>query len=234
MTLFSDELPIIFSIVFLLAFIFPIFMFARLAQKGGVENGIIKVASFYIVYLIGVSIASFNGVFDAIWLPPKIIVLTMIPLVIFLTGVIFYMKFCKEANKQLKLDDLVKIHIFRLIGSFFLIFLFYELIPKPLGLIAGIGDLITAISSIFVAKSIRNKKSYARKLTLTWNTFGLVDIIATSASAIILTKISIDTGSQGVEFLAQFPFCFIPAFAPATIIFLHLLTYRKILVKKYH
>jgi len=50
--------------------------------------------------------------------------------------------------------------------------------------------------------------------------------------AIIFTKISIDRGIQGVEFLAEFPFCFIPAFAPPTIIFLHLLVYRKLSSEK--
>jgi hypothetical protein len=38
------------------------------------------------------------------------------------------------------------------------------------------------------------------------------------------------TAAQGVEALASFPFSFIPAFAPATIIFLHLSVYRKLLV----
>ena len=79
-----------------------------------------------------------------------------------------------------------------------------------------------------MAKAIRNKKNYARKLTYIWNTFGLVDILITSAMAIIFTKISIDNSIQGVEFLAEFPFCFIPAFAPPTIIFLHLLVFRKL------
>ena len=125
------------------------------------------------------------------------------------------------------------VHIFRFIGSFFLILALFDQLPMVIGLIAGIGDVIAALTSIFVVRAIKNGKSYAKRLTLIWNTFGMLDILATSATAIILTKISIDTGSQGVDFLAQFPFCFIPSFAPATIIFLHLLIYRKLLSKKF-
>ena len=223
----SSQVPIVFSVLFLLAFVFPIVMVARLAAKGGVKNGFLIVAGFYILYLVIVSIASHFGFFDDVMLPPKIVLTATLPLAVLVT-IIFGTTVCKNANAALGLEDLVKIHIFRLIGSTFLILFFYGLLPKPFALIAGLGDLLTATSSIFVVKAIRNKKSYARRLTYIWNTFGLMDILITSALAIIFTKISIDNKVQGVEFLAEFPFCFIPAFAPPTIIFLHLLVFRKL------
>ena len=49
---------------------------------------------------------------------------------------------------------------------------------------------------------------------------------------IVITKIQIETGAPGVEVLAAFPFCLIPAFAPPTIIFLHLSVYRKLVFRK--
>ncbi|PQJ79445.1 hypothetical protein BTO18_09795 [Polaribacter porphyrae] len=202
-------------------------MVANLAKKGNVKNGFWSVIGFYTIYLTIVVIASLNGFFDTVMLPPKIVVTTTLPLAIFVT-IIYNTKICKKATEILSLVDLVKIHIFRLIGSTFIILLLFNLLPKPFALFAGIGDLVTAISSIFVVKAIKSNKSYARKLTYIWNTFGLVDILITSALAIIFTKISIDNGVMGVEFLTEFPFCFIPAFAPPTIIFLHLLVYRKL------
>lgn len=225
--MFSNQIPEIFSILFLLAFMFPVVMVARLAKKGKIKNGFWLVLGFYIPYLIIVAIASLYGFFDEVMLPPKIVLTTTLPLAIFVT-IIYNTEICKKANTILNLEDLVKIHIFRLIGSTFIILFLYDLLPPVFALFAGIGDLLTAISSIFVAKAIRNKKNYARKLTYIWNTFGLVDILITSAMAIIFTKISIDNSIQGVEFLAEFPFCFIPAFAPPTIIFLHLLVFRKL------
>lgn len=231
--MFSDQIPFALSLLFLIAFVLPIYFVSRLAVKGEIKNGGTKVIVFFVFYLILVSILSFNGVFDAVWLPPKIIVLTTFPMILFLTGYIYNTKWCKKANQKLKLEELVGVHIFRFIGSFFLILALFDQLPMVIGLIAGIGDVIAALTSIFVVRAIKNGKSYAKRLTLIWNTFGMLDILATSATAIILTKISIDTGSQGVDFLAQFPFCFIPSFAPATIIFLHLLIYRKLLSKKF-
>lgn len=225
--MFSEQVPILFSVLFLMAFTFPITMVAGLAKKGDIKNGFWIVVGFYISYLIIVSILSHQGFFDDVMLPPKIVLTTTLPLAIFVT-IIFGTKVCKKANERLRLEDLVKIHLFRLIGSTFIILFLYDLLPTGFALFAGIGDLITAISSLVVIKAIRNQKSYARRLTYIWNTFGLLDILITSALAIVFTKISIDNAVQGVEFLAEFPFCFIPAFAPATIIFLHLLVYRKL------
>jgi hypothetical protein len=90
------------------------------------------------------------------------------------------------------------------------------------------GDMITAITSVWVAHKIAQKSINAKKWALIWNTFGLLDIIITAFLANILTKISMDTGSMGVDILAQFPFCIIPAYAPPTIIFLHVAIYKKI------
>lgn len=229
--MFSTQVPIFLSIAFLLAFAFPVFMVAQLAKKGGIKNGFWIVLVFYIAYLSLVAIASHNGFFDDVMLPPKIVLTTTLPLAIFVT-IIYTTKVCKKANATLSLEDLVKIHIFRLIGSTFIILFLYDLLPTAFALFAGIGDLLTAISSVFVANAIRTKKSYARRLTYIWNTFGLADILITSVLAIIFTKISIDNNVPGVEFLAQFPFCFIPAFAPPTIIFLHLLVFRKLFSEK--
>ncbi len=226
--MFSTQLPTVFSIAFLMAFSFPVLMVASLAKKGKVKNGFWLVLSFYVPYLIMVALASNNGFFDEVMLPPKIVLTSTLPLALFVT-IIYNTKACKKANATLKLEALVRIHIFRLIGSTFIILMLYDLLPPVFALFAGIGDLLTAITSIFVVKAIQNGKNYALRLTYIWNSFGLVDILITSAMAIIFTKISIDNGVQGVEVLAEFPFCFIPAFAPPTIIFLHLLVFRKLL-----
>ncbi len=237
MTPFSDFVPVWISVLFLIAILFPVFMIAGLGRKGGQTPGQGNkiygfILGFYFIYLAYVSFACLNGWFDEVSLPPKILKLTMMPLLVFLLLVIFNLPIYKSILSKLELSDLVKVHIFRLVGSFFLILGFFEALPLSIALLAGLGDVITAVSSIFVARAVKENKPYARKLTWAWNTFGLVDILATSATAFILTKLSIETGSQGVDALAAFPFCFIPAFAPATIIFLHISIYRKLLAKK--
>lgn len=156
--MFPNQVPLIFSIFFLIAFSIPIIMVAYLAKKGKIKNGFWIILSFYILYLMIVAFASLNNFFDDVMLPPKIVLTTTLPLAIFAT-LIYNTKICKKANIFLKLEDLVKIHIFRLIGSTFIILLLYNLLPPIFALFAGIGDLLTAISSIFVVKAIQNKKN---------------------------------------------------------------------------
>ena len=74
--MFSNQVPIIISIIFLLAFVFPLIMVARLAKKGMVKNGFWLVIGFYIPYLVIVAIASYKGFFDNVMLPPKIVLTT--------------------------------------------------------------------------------------------------------------------------------------------------------------
>jgi hypothetical protein len=100
-------------------------------------------------------------------------------------------------------------------------------LPLTFALIAGIGDITTATFSIWVARAVQYNKKQARIWVLVWNTFGFLDILVTAFLASYLTKLAMANGSQGVEALGQFPFCYIPAFAPPTILFLHLSIYRK-------
>jgi hypothetical protein len=228
----NEQLPIWISIVFLLVIPIPVYMVIQLIAKGSGSKQLTTAASIgFIAYFAYVGIACFQGAFEEETLPPKII-MTMIPLLIAYLAIFFFSKTFRIILEDLNTSDIVSVHIFRLIGSFFLILMWHNALPRSIGLIAGIGDIITAVSSIYVVKAIRDKKPFAKNLTLIWNTFGLFDILATTSTAFILTKIAIEQGFPGVETLASFPFCYIPAFAPATIIFLHLCIYRKALGEK--
>lgn len=231
-TLIQYELPQWLSTLFLIAIPIPIFLMANLAKKGAPiesKNKIFyTVIGFFLVYFLYVGIASINGLFNKVFFPPIILLFTTFPLKIFLFAIVMNLAIYKLILSNLAIEDIVKVHIFRLIGAFFLIFAFYKVLPPFFAIIAGLGDVITAIISIYVTKCLKNKTHHAKKLTFIWNTFGLVDIIFTAVSAIVITKISIDTGSMGVDTLAFFPYCLIPAFAPPTIIFLHVAIYKKL------
>jgi hypothetical protein len=220
------------SWVFPLAMIFPVIMIATFARKNSSthqQNLVFgSIILFFISYFSYVFVASKLGLFQAASLPPKILLLTTFPYALFLFLIIDKFSITKQIFDKAQLHDLVGLHIFRLIGSTFIILALYDSLPKPFAFIAGLGDVITAITSVFVVKSIKNNEKYAKKLTLFWNTFGLIDIITTAILANVLTKISMDTGAMGVDTLAKFPFSLIPAFAPPTIIFVHVLIYRKL------
>jgi hypothetical protein len=234
-TLANYPYPQWMATAFTVVFPIAVILIALLAKKstpiGNQSRVLYAVLGFYTLYLGYISFCSFNGLFDKVFLPPMVLLYGTFPLAIFLFTVVINSKMYKTVLENALLQDLVRVHIFRLLGVFFVLLAFHDALPKSFALIAGFGDMITAITSIFVAKAIENKASYAKKLTYVWNAFGFLDILFTAIMANVLTKISIDTGAMGVDTLAKFPFCFIPAFAPPTIIFLHVAIYRKLSVK---
>lgn len=220
------------SWVFAFAIIIPVMMLAFFARKNSSsknQNQVFTgIFAFFMIYFLYVFIAGKLGFFQAVSLPPKILLFTTFPYAVFLFGVIDKLPITKQIFEKSTISDLISLHIFRLIGSTFIILALYDSLPKTFAFIAGFGDVITAITSVFVVNAIKKHKSNAKNLILVWNTFGLIDIIITAVLANVLTKISMDTGVMGVDTLAKFPFSLIPAFAPPTIIFLHVLIYRKL------
>jgi hypothetical protein len=230
-TLVHYLLPQWISIAFLMAipvpFILIVLFIRKEAKKIQHERVYLIVAAFFVLYLTYIAWAGYNGWFNQVTLPPKILLFTTFPFAFLLFVIVSKTGIYKSILENVALENVVKLHIFRLIGVFFILLATHNALPKPFAFIAGTGDMLTAISSIFVAKAIQNKKNYAKKLTYYWNIFGTVDILFTAIAANILTKISIDTGAMGVDTLAFFPFCIIPAFAPPIILFLHWAIFKK-------
>ena len=234
----NPQVPFYISVAFLIAICFPVFMMATLVKKYvermWSQKAYYAIRIFYLLYLSMVAVATLRGAFMEVTLPPKIIQFTTLPLLAFLIGIVFNTRYYRSFLKRTPAEELILLHRFRLIGSFFIVLLLLQLLPPVFALIAGLGDILTALSSIWIAKAVRESRKNATRYALAWNTFGLLDILITSAMALILTKWNMETGSMGVDVLATFPFCFIPAFAPATIFFLHLSIYRKLLIKRFH
>ena len=231
-TLTQYFVPQWISTAFLIAIPLPFILLSLFirteAKRANYPVAFPLVIAFFVLYIAYIVFASLNGWFNHVSLPPRVLLLTTFPYAFLLFGVILNTKAYKTIVANATLESLVKLHIFRLIGVFFILLALHHALPKPFAFIAGIGDVLTAISSIFVAQAIRNKKHYAQKLTYYWNVFGTLDILFTAIAANVLTKISIDTGAMGVDSLAFFPFCIIPAFAPPTILFLHWAIFQKL------
>lgn len=231
-TLIEYFVPQWVSIAFLVAIPLPFVLIAAFvkkeAQKLANRKAFPVVLLFFVVYMAYVVVASLNGWFNAVMFPPKVLLLTTFPYAFLLFGVVMKTKLFEQIVAKASLASLVQLHIFRVIGVFFVLLAFYDALPKPFALIAGFGDVITAITSIFVVRALAQQKGNAAKWVRVWNWFGAIDILFTAIAANALTKISIDTGAMGVDSLAFFPFCIIPAFAPPTILLLHYVIHQKI------
>ncbi len=231
-TLVQYPLPEWLSILFLIAIPLPFLLILSFIKKqrvkGSNDFAFYAVGLFFLLYLAYISFASFKGWFNVVSFPPRVLILSTFPYGFLLFGFVMNTRTFKNIIENSALENLVKLHLFRVVGVFFILLAFYDALPKPFALLAGFGDVITAISSVFVAKAISNKKPYAQKLVTFWNIFGTIDILFTAIAANILTKISIDTGVMGVDALAKFPFYIIPAFAPPTILLMHWVIFKKI------
>lgn len=231
-TLVQYPIPQWMSIAFLIAIPLPFVLITLFVRREATRlqqhRAFGAVAAFFIFYLAYIAFASHKGWFDRVSFPPRVLLLTTFPYAVLLFGGLLNTKIYQNILKNAPLENLVRLHVFRVIGVFFILLAVHDALPKPFAFIAGMGDMLTAVSSVFVAKAIQQQKTYARRLTFYWNLFGTADILFTAIAANVLTKISINTGSMGVDALAMFPFCIIPAFAPPTILFLHWAIFKKI------
>jgi hypothetical protein len=183
---------------------------------------------FFGVYLGYASIMSLSGFFSGNSFPPKALLFTTIPFMIFVFAAILNKPLYWKIIDNMPLEKMVGLHIIRLIGFFFLLTAYYRVLPNHYALMAGIGDVSTAIGSIFVSRWIIQKKSWSKQATVVWNIYGLIDIIAVIISTILTSRFSLDNHTQGITEIAKFPLIWIPAFAPVVIIFMHIAIFKKL------
>lgn len=242
MNIFTNSVPLWVSSLFFVSFLVPIFMIVNVVKQGVnhpffKDNSKVKklptlVLLFFATYYLYVTLMSFTGVFQVNTLPPRVLLFTAIPLILFYFLFVFRTKTFWNILENVKLSDLVRIHIFRLVGVFFIIGWSYGILPKSFAFIGGIGDIFAAVTAIVVAILIDKKAKNYKKITLLWNIIGFWDIVSVIISAVYITKQAIENNSQGILEMTKFPFCLIPAFAPATIIFLHICIFKKLKMEK--
>lgn len=243
MDIFLNSLPIWVSILFLISIIIPVFMLANIVKQGAAQipldsnyktkakilpRALLFFFGFYYLYVL---LMSYTGLFQVNTLPPRVLLFTAIPLTLFYFLFVFRTKLYWLILENVKLSSLVRIHIFRLVGIFFIIGWYYGILPESFAFIAGLGDIFVALTAIIVAKLIDQKTNNYKKITLIWNILGFWDIVSVIVSAVYITKQAIDSNSLGILEMSKFPFCLIPALAPATIIFLHISIFKKLKMK---
>lgn len=238
MEFYISPVPTWVSILFLLTFPIAAWLIASAASTGFLAAGKQpeeaktlrnRILLFYAAFLLLVAGTSIIGLFSENTLPPKILLFTAIPLFLFYFLYVSRSDWFRLVKKHIPLSTLVGIHLFRFVGVFFLIGYYFDALPKTFAFIGGWGDIISATLAIWVIYALKEKKSYAIPLTWAWNIIGMIDILNVLANAVITTRTSITDGTLGVIEFASFPFSWIPAFAPATIIFLHIVVFQRLI-----
>jgi len=107
---------------------------------------------------------------------------------------------------------------------------YHDLLPMGFAMRAGWGDILTGVSALLISYLVFKKKRLSIKWAYAWNIFGLVDILSVVISAIVITATANSevADKNNVLELTMFPFALIPTFAPAIILFLHIITFKKL------
>jgi hypothetical protein len=231
-------MPLWAIVLFIASFLYSIAFIANPAKQAALNAGItpgksrniqIGIFVFYILFLAYVSVLSLKGVFNVNSIPPKVMVWAGLPLMIILFGFIGNTGLFKKLLRSITLESLVAIHVFRLVGVFFIILYCYHLLPAKFAFSAGLGDIITALLALPVAKMVSKEKPWLKTAVYAWNIFGMLDIVNLLVLAVIIAKNDMVTGANGdLTEMTIFPFVWFPAFAPATILFLHTAIFRKL------
>src|ERR1700760_448179 len=148
---YISNAPLWVIILFILSFLYSIYFIAKQATYNSgmtpdkARNVRFGIFGFYVLYFAYVSILALKGVFYINPVPPKVIIFTTIPLTIILFAIIGNTKLFKKLLRSITLESLIVIHIFRLVGVFFIILYFYHLLPAHIAFSAEMGDIITAL-----------------------------------------------------------------------------------------
>lgn len=231
MTDHISRMPLWAIVLFIATFLYSIVFITQPVRKAALDAGMTRRRSiniqlgilvFYMVYIAYVSLLALKGVFDVNSLPPKVMILASIPLMAILFGYIGNTRLFKTLLGSIPLEALIGIHIFRLLGVFFILLYVYHLLPAKFAFSAGLGDIITAILALPVARMVIKRKPGWKIAVYTWSIFGILDIVDLLVIAVII-------GENGnLREMTVFPFVWFPAFAPATILFLHTAVFRKL------
>jgi len=242
MTTYISNAPVWAIVLFMAGFLYSIAFIANSAKQAALNAGMTAakarniqfgIFGFYIAYLIYASLLAVKGVFSVSAVPPRVFALTTIPLTVLLFAIIGNTGLFKKLLRTVRLESLIALHIFRLIGVFEIILYYYRLLNPGFAFSAGMGDIITALLALPVAKWLSEGKPWSIKAAYAWNIFGTLDIVTLLVIAVITARKAIITGEHGDQELTMFPFVWFPAFAPATILFLHTTVFRKLIqIKK--
>jgi hypothetical protein len=234
---YFSAMPLWVSMLFIVSFLLSLTMIVRPARQAALNAGLSVERSkiiqrgiifFYLLWLGYASALALTGVLDRSTLPPRVMIFITLPLFIILLAFVGNTRLYKQLLRSATLESLIFMHVFRFVGIFFFVLYFYNVLDPHFAVSAGLGDIITALFAIPVARAVAQKKSWAVKAVYVWNIVGILDILTLLSIATYGAIKAAGAGVQGGGEMTMFPFVWFPAFAPGTILFLHAGVFRKL------
>lgn len=123
---------------------------------------------------------------------------------------------------------LILVHAWRTVGLGFVMLYSLDLLPGLFALTAGLGDVLTAITAVFLATALfRHAGQVDRQWIARWNLFGLTDfILAVSLGLLTRKGMPLHTGTgPSSDMMSDFPLVLIPAFVVPLLVITHMMIF---------
>jgi hypothetical protein len=183
------------------------------------------VAGFFAAWL-AIAIVVGDGAHFPISLESRRPLSGLVALIPFVIAVIalFASRTMRAINAASPTSWLIGIQTYRVAGIMFIFpFLTYGIIPAGFGWPAGVGDALTGILAPVVASLVARNRPHALRWAVTWNLFGILDLIVAPATALYFQA----------QVLGLYPLSLVPLFlGPPLGILTHILSLRNLAVAK--
>jgi hypothetical protein len=185
----------------------------ELMMKDGSKRVVILVLLGWLCFAVGLSGWFYNASAQAV----AAIVWTFTALVLFACWKI---SLIRVWALNVDVRWLVLLHVTRLFaGAYFLVLCQHGQLPCGFARPAGWGDIVIAVLALAVLGAMRTE--FAKRLLLTWNTLGLIDIIFVVLSAL---RFGLNDW-QSMHALRELPLSLLPMFLVPLIIASHVLIF---------
>ena len=181
------------------------------------------------LWFVAAFFAGLAGYINEPGVPPVVLgSFIVVPIIGFIAAYLISDSF-RAFTHNINLTLLVGSHLWRFVGIGFVIGWLKGTLPAGFAVLAGFCDIIAAAGALILIPMIR-KGTATRGLLLTWNIFGLLDLLYAVISGILYSNSSFGILSRGVTTkpMATFPVSMIPSFFVPLFILLHLLTFKRI------
>jgi len=121
-------------------------------------------------------------------------------------------------------STLVRFHITRFVGLYFLYLGSIGDLPRAFATPAGIGDIVTATSAVVVASLNRKRSLQNNRIYFIWNMLGTFDILFVVANAARLGL----ADPASMQALTRLPLSLLPFFLVPLIIFSHAVLFHRL------
>ncbi len=222
-----QDISIYVKLLFIITTVITVFLFAKSSKK------FVMVLSVLVGWCVIQSIIALSGFYlvtDVI--PPRFLLMVLPPLAV--VFIMFLTKSGRTFIDSLDIKTLTILHTIRIPVELVLYFLCaYKVVPQLMTFEGRNFDIISGLTAPFVFLFCFNSATWAKKVLLIWNFICLVLLINIVVHAILsapfpFQQMAFDQPNIAVLY---FPFNLLPAVVVPLVLFSHLVSIRKLLIK---